>query len=46
MNEEGKSSAESGGSETQWDHSSHRSFLEYYAKESQSAETLQRFGVV
>jgi 2-polyprenyl-6-hydroxyphenyl methylase/3-demethylubiquinone-9 3-methyltransferase len=46
MNEERNAGAESEGPETRWDHSSHQHFLEYYAQESQSPETLQRFSVV
>jgi 2-polyprenyl-6-hydroxyphenyl methylase/3-demethylubiquinone-9 3-methyltransferase len=28
---------------SQWDHSSHKEFFDYYAKQSQSEETLQRY---
>ena len=35
-----------GGSVGDWDHSSHAQFLSYYAKESQSERTFQRFASV
>jgi ubiquinone/menaquinone biosynthesis C-methylase UbiE len=46
MNEDGKALTKTRSSGTGWDHSSHQNFLDYYSKESQSPETLQRFGSV
>ncbi len=42
MNANGKGSTAQQG----WDHSSHREFLDYYTKASQSATTLQRFAAI